>query len=640
MPLYRASLQTLGAVLLLALTLACHGKGGGTDSSSTTATISGTVTYQRVPLVKDVNGLPTGLADSAVATNLVPLPAQGVQIRIYQKVDQTLPGTTTTQPVWILTQTAITDTTGLYTVTVSKDRPTMVEVLSTFSGGNGQVVQLVAEPQGITSTTAVLDRVQYALRKAADGTAPASTNAPATVLSANSVVNFSVGLNDAWWITNPASSLSTNQAPLVDQAVLETDLPGRTTGFGTGSRVLGIGDTIASFVTAYGTATPGATLVLHYWPGNSEPGGSYVVYDRSLFPQSLAAASYFGTLRGGPANDDAWDEGVILPLLARNVLFAANLNRTFTVQLNPLFPPGSPLVDLNPDLARIEGLAQTMAANVLKSPYLADTQGTGLAAPLVDVRDIGGLSASQLGPYSAPAIRAFAWELILKANSLASPGVPADWAKIAPLAAARFFLTPGMTGVALNGTARDLEPISVFSQFARLKDAKLSTEPVDLATVLTDPVLTSLGTPFGISWPRPTTGVYASFASDWGTDPLGNLPPVFLSMAKAIQLNGSYPNISEGELFYAGFNLSADRRCTLTAVISPALGAGAQVDVDFPAMSRTFSFTGSGSGQTTGTITIPVYNTAPSFHPVRLRLKSPATSQPDVTVSLTLTPVS
>ena len=37
MPLYRASLQTLGAVQLLALTLACHGKGGGTDSSSTTA---------------------------------------------------------------------------------------------------------------------------------------------------------------------------------------------------------------------------------------------------------------------------------------------------------------------------------------------------------------------------------------------------------------------------------------------------------------------------------------------------------------------------------------------------------------------------------------------------------------------------
>jgi len=637
MPLYRASLQTLGAIVLLALALACHGKGGG-SSSSTTATISGTVTYQRVPLVKDVNGIPTGLADAAVAANLVTLPAQGVQVRIYQRIDQTdLNGTTI--PAWILAQTTLTDTTGLYSVTVTKDRLTMVEVLSTFNGGGGQIVQLVAERLGITSTTIPLNRVQYAMRKAVDGTALTNDPAHAAMLSANSVVNFSVGLNDAWWITIPAATQSTNLANVA--ADLETDpvkFPERTTG--TGSRVLGIGDTLASFVTTYGFATPGATLVLHYWPGRSEPGGSYVVYDQSLLPQSLAAAAYFGTLRGGPDNDDAWDEGVILPLLARNVLYAGNLNRTYSVPLNPIFPPGSPQVDLSPEFARIEGLVQAMAANVLKSPYLADTQGTGLAAPLADVRDIGGLSTSQFGAFSAPAIRAFAWELILKANSLPSPGTSTDWAKIAPLAAARFFLAPGMTGVSLNGTARDLEPINVYSQIARIKEAKLSTEPVDLATVLTDSVLTSLGTPFGLSWPRPTTGVYASFASDWGTNPAGNLPPVFLSMAKATQLNGSYPNISQGELFYTGFNLSADRRCTLTAVISPALGAGAQVDVDLPAMSRTFSFTGSGSGQTSGTITIPVYNTAPTFHPVRLRLKSPAAAQPDVTVSLTLTPVS
>jgi hypothetical protein len=257
-----------------------------------------------------------------------------------------------------------------------------------------------------------------------------------------------------------------------------------------------------------------------------------------------------------------------------------------------------------------------------------------------DVRDISGLSAAQKSPFSAPALRAFTWEIILKANSLPSPGAPTGWANINPLAAARFFIAPANpTNGASDATARDIEPLNIYTQLVRLKEIKGTTEPVDLALTLTDTVLTSLGTPFGIVWPRPSTGASAStsFVADWGTDPLTPFPAVPLSMAKATLVNGTYPNQSKGEVFYAGFSLSVDRRCTLTAVISPALGAGAQIDVDLPRMPRTFSFTGAGG--TTPVITIPVGNTAPYFHPVRLRLKSPAAVQPDCTVTLTLTPV-
>jgi hypothetical protein len=331
-------------------------------------------------------------------------------------------------------------------------------------------------------------------------------------------------------------------------------------------------------------------------------------------------------------------------MLARNALYGSNLTRTFAVPLNPLYPTSTPLADLSPDMARIEGLAQAMAANVLQSPYLADTQGTGLAAPVVDIRDISSLNATQLDPYSAPAIRAFAWQIILQANSLPSPGAASNWANINALAAARFFLAPGgLTSGTIYATPRDIEPLNIYSQITRLKEVKLATEPVDLAAVFTDAVLTNLGSPFGIPWPRPTTGAYASFVSDWGTDPTGTLPPVVLSMAKATQVNLlypsatlAYPNVSEWEVFYAGFSLSADMPCTLTATISPALGTGAQVDVDLPFMSRTFTF--AGSGGTTDALVIPVSTTAPYYHPVRIQMISPSVLQPDVTVTLALTP--
>ncbi|WP_243288415.1 hypothetical protein [Geothrix terrae] len=641
MPLYRATLRALGAVVLLASALACGGKKGGDSAAATTITVSGTVTYTRVPLATDANGVPTGLVDSTVATNLKSMPARYAKIRVYQRNDQLNPDGVTKSTSWIQVSSkddsTYTDANGAYSVTVAKDKPLMVELLSTFDGG-GTPVNLIGDPAGINSTIPQATRYRYAMRKAVDGTAPSGDPTPSALPAGNSVVNFTVGLSDAWWLVDPTLFSGYLMSPEGVNPVLETSLPGRTTG--TGSRVLAIGDTIASFRNAFGTATPGTVLDLHYAPGVSEPRGSFVEFDQSVYPLSYdylrQSFHYFGSIQGGPTNDDAWDEGVILPLIARGALYASGSGRTFSIPRAPLFPVGAALADLSPDMARIEGLAEAMAADVLKSPYLADTQGTGLAAPVVDIRDLSGLTSAQLTPYAAPALRAMAWEIILKANSLASPGTSTDWAKIDPMATARLFLSPSRTN---SDGLRDSEPLNIYSQVARLKELKTAAEPVDLAAIFTDSTLSALTTPFGVPWPRPTTGALASFVENWGTDPNAlttPLAPFTLSMAKAVQVRGSYPNQSEGEVFYSGFNVSADRRYVVGVSISPALAPGSEVDLDLPFIDRSFAFTGAGG--TTGVVTLIAYRTPPAYHPVRVRLKSPSAIQPDVIVTVSFTP--
>jgi hypothetical protein len=644
MPLYRASLRALGAVALLATALACGGSKGGTTAAATTIAVSGNVTYTRVPLATDTNGVPTGLVDSSVAANVQTLPAKGVLVRVYQRYDQVNPDGTT-KSSWLLPigGSTFTDTNGFYAVTVPNDMPLMVELLSTFYGGEGHSVNLVGDPAGINSTLPQAVRYRYGMRKAVDGTAPAGNPTPVAMPTGDSVVNFAVGLTDAWWLVNPSyiaprDSKAPSLAPDAGNPIDETTLPGRTVG--TGSRILAIGDTIANFENIYGLATPGATLDLHYAPGVSEPRGSFVEYDRSVYPLAyddhLANRHYFGSLQGGPTNDDAWDEGVILPMIARNALFNGNTGRTYSMPRSPLLPVAAALTDLSPDMARIEGLAEAMAANILKSPYLADTQGSALAGPVVDIRDISSLTSTQLTPYSAPAIRALAWEIILKANSVTSPGTPTTWSTLNALTAARFFMPP--TGTASDGT-RDAEPLNIYSQLPRLKEDKATIEPVDLATVFTDSVLTSLTAPYGVPWPRPTTGSYASFAMNWGTDPNAlttPLAPFPLSMAKAAQVRGAYPNLSEDEVFYSDFRLSADKRYVIGVSISPALATGGELVLDLPYLDRTFTFTGAGGS--TEAIVFAASITPPVYHPVRVRLKSPDTLQPDVAVTVTFTP--
>ncbi|WP_257313510.1 hypothetical protein [Geothrix fuzhouensis] len=639
MPLYRASLRALGAVALLATALACGGSKGGATTAATTIAVSGTVTYTRVPLATDTNGVPTGLVDSTVATNLTTLPAKGVMVRVYQRYDQ-VNSDGTTQSSWLVLPggSTFTDANGNYAVSVPKDKPLMVELLSTFDGGEGHSINLVGDPAGINSTLPQAVRYRYAMRKAVDGTTPAGNPTPAAIPTGNSVVNFAIGLTDAWWLVNSSYVFGSSVALDAANPIDETTLPGRTVG--TGSRILAIGDTIANFKNIYGLATPGATLDLHYAPGVSEPRGSFVEYDRSVYPLAyddhLANLHYFGSLQGGPTNDDAWDEGVILPLIARNALFNGNTGRTYSIPRAPLLPVAAALTDLSPDMARIEGLAEAMAANILKSPYLADTQGSTLAAPVVDIRDISSLTSAQLTPYSAPALRALAWEIILKANSVASPGTPTTWSTLNALTAARFFISPARTSA---DSTQGAEPLNIYSQLSRLKEGKVAIEPVDLATLFTDSALTSLTAPYGVPWPRPTTGSYASFAVGWGTDPNAlttPLAPFTLSMAKAVQVRGTYPNLSEDEVFYSGFSLSADKRYVIGVTISPALAAGGELDLDLPYLDQTYTFTGAGGS--TQAIVFAASITPPVYYPVRARLKSPDALQPDVAVTVSFTP--
>ncbi|HEX4845399.1 MAG TPA: hypothetical protein VFV26_04215, partial [Geothrix sp.] len=78
------------------------------------------------------------------------------------------------------------------------------------------------------------------------------------------------------------------------------------------------------------------------------------------------------------------------------------------------------------------------------------------------------------------------------------------------------------------------------------------------------------------------------------------------------------------------------KRYVVNATISPALAAGSAVDLDLPFLNRTFTFTGPG-GSFPGTV-LTVNNTAPVYHPVRVRLRSPAAVQPDVIVTVAFIP--
>lgn len=642
MLLYRAFLRALAAtaILGLGLGLACSGHSG--SAAITTFNLAGTITYTRIPLAKDANGVPTGLVDSTVAANLQTLPARGVLVRAYQRNDQTLADGTTIIPTWVVIKATYTDLNGVYALVLPKDKPLMIEVMSSFTAGSGHSINLVGDPAGIGSTVPAADRWRYAIRKALDGTvATASNPIPATTPTGDTVLNFSVGLTDKWWLVNPSYDSRSQVAPLAASPVDETTLPGRTTG--TGSRILAIGDSIASFVNAYAAATPGQSIDLHYAPGVSDARGSFIEYDTSVYPLSVIldpntytfTRHYFGSLQGG-INDDAWDEGVIFPLLARSVLYGTVASRTFGMAGEPLVPQAAALPDLSPDQALIEGLADAMAANLLHSPYLADTQGTGLAGPVMDIRDISTLTPAQLSPYSAPAIRALTWALILKANSLPTPGTSTDWGTINTTAMVRFFNGPALGTNLTNVT----EPLNIYNQIGRLEEVKTALEPVDLASIFKDATLAPLLSPFGITWPRPIAGPLAAFAANWGADPnstIAPLPPIVLSMAKAVQVRGVYPNNSEGEVAYAGFTLSADRAYTLSVTVSPALATTAQIELMMSSFQAApLTFTGSGGSQR---VVLTGNSSAPLFQPVRVRMISPTVLQPDTTVTLSLVPI-
>ncbi|MBI4914001.1 MAG: hypothetical protein HY823_14820 [Acidobacteria bacterium] len=606
----RQGLALLGA-FLLAAGLACKSSSSpsGGSTSDEVITVSGKVTYTRVPLLKDANGVPTGL-ETDPAKFTTKLPARAVQVRGWSAKEETAPdGTKTT--VWKITFEQQTGSDGSYSGSLLKGKPGFVEL----SSRTGTGIRLVSDPSGIDSSLNQAERPLYLYRKGTDGKEPEGTPVPTTSPTANATVDFDLGTTDKWWIGVSSQKLLTTP-------VRETQ--------GTGSRVLGILDSVYTFSSNYGTVNPGDILDLHYRPGISHPKGSFVEYDRSVYPQAYDSTTntrhFFGSLRGGSANDDAWDEGVIFPMLARNFLYSAWQ-----------WPAGilvsGRLPDLAPDLVLFEGFPDAMAASLLKSPYLADTAGAG--ATFRDIRDLSGLTPVQRSPYSAPCVAALCWELNLKANSLPSPGTAADWEKI-NLAALRkifYYLIVKST----DTTPVVIDTYSLYAQLSLLQADKGANDPVDLKAIFSDAVLTPLLSPFGVPWPRPTTGEYARFLLDWGDNPnsaTAPLSPITLSMSGATRLGGTFPGTSHREMAWAKFRLSKDTAYNISLQTVPAqLPAGATILVEIPNLGRTLTFTGTGPATR---IPFPGNTDAPVLQFVRVRLVSPDTAIPDVQVTVKL----
>jgi hypothetical protein len=602
--------MALGVAGILTFSLACKSSSKSTDTTAGTAsaTISGKVTYVRIPLLSDVNGVPTGLEINP--TNFKVLPLRGAIIRAYQAKDETNPDGSKTR-VWIMpTAPTLTDSTGAYNIPVTQGVDTFVEVTSIFqvSPTSSLQVRLIADPSGINSALPQSERLTYSARKGADGTAPAGNPTPGTSITANTTLNFDFGLNDKLWLT-PSNGIQPATA------VVESST--------TGSRPFAIGDSFYSFGSIYsGSILVSSVLDLHYRPGVSEARGSFIEFDKSKFPLSydVRGDHFFGSLRGSVANDDAWDEGVIFPILGRYFLYLQGQTS--------FFPPSAPLQDLTPDIAIIEGLAPIMAANALKSPYLADTSGGVIQ--IQDVRSLVGMPVAKQTVYSAPNIRTLGWELVLKGNSIVSPGTTAAWATINPLTMVRLFNLISPT---------DRADISnIYQQLGRLKEVKSGNDPVDLATIFTDGALTSITAPFQITWPRPTTAPLSSFVTDWGSDPNNvTLATVALTMTNAVQVQGAYPNISEGEVAFARFALTKDTAYNLKVVGSGGtLPAGSTIEIRLPLMGLTYTFDASSTTPPVRLV-LPGNATTPVVNPVRIRLLSPNQVIPDFAATVQMT---
>lgn len=611
----------VAAIALGLLAVGCGGGGDQVAAGSDSVVLRGTVTYTRIPLLRDAAGVPLGLETDS--NKFVSKPARSVVLRVYQGQEETLADGTKTV-TWQITAAGPTDRDGRYALTVKPNKPTFVELVSTLQYLDAQSkvhsVRLLANPDGIGSSLPLLERPLYGLRKKLDGSEPSAITVPGQVsaITAETTVNFEVGVNTRWlWVpTQP-----TAEAP-------STPEPGST-----GSRVLAILDDGFEVASTIGSPTPGSTLNLHYCPGVSEAKGTYVEYDRSVFPASFDGASlnYLGSIRGGASNDDAWDQAVTFRLFARNRLYASRQEQ-YPVMPFPVPPlaDGSNLQGLAPDLAVLEGFAQGIAALLLKNPYLADTHAGGVTVTNV-ANPSPGLGSD---PYSAANLAALFWNVALKANNVTAPGDPNTWKNLDPSVVRRFWMW-SFTGS--DGTNSFADIPNVWLQLARLKEPKTATETVDLASIFTDAVLTTLATNHGIAWPRPTTGPEARFLQSWPKNPdLGanTIPAYTLSMAGArLDGSGAYPNHSKGEVVYGRFELDQDRIYELSVASSPALPAGAEVEVHLG--TQVFRF-GAGSGP----VRIPLSGSASSAvtYPVRMRLLSPTALQPDLAVTLRMAP--
>jgi hypothetical protein len=116
-------------------------------------------------------------------------------------------------------------------------------------------------------------------------------------------------------------------------------------------------------------------------------------------------------------------------------------------------------------------------------------------------------------------------------------------------------------------------------------------EPIDLAEIFTDEVITEMTTPFfGEIWPRlkegQEEGELIRFLKVWGTDPDSTdpekdpLPEFTFSMSDSVlDAGGSYSNLTHKENYSAKIHLTKDVAYRMSVVADPPLPAGAAVEV-------------------------------------------------------------
>lgn len=694
-PTFRRLGLALGALLLTAA-VGCGGKNDSAAPAETAFTLSGKVTFDRIPLVRNPAGVPTGLETDPAKFELNK-PARGIRVVLYKKLEiKDLAGVTQTFYQFADAQGTAVD--GAYSFSVPAGGEWMVEVQGTVLIGTtpSQTINLVADPAGLASTVPALNRLHYCLRKAPDGTLPPSTPganlvATSAVTANTSGVDFHIGLNSAWYLSDTSvdrsGSLGISQfvraySPGVGAAggyaqagTLETTP--------TGSRIPAILDALYEFGTFGGiTALPvtpdgaGSILDLHYRLGASDPKGTHMAWDRTQYPEALAwdpvtmsylptgvnvsfdpqAAiyRYFGSIRGDEAtNSDAWDPAQIQLLAARSWFF--NQINTYGwyrqrwfESPNRLLPLDTATLDADPQLALMEGFPEAAVAVLQKNPYLADT--TAGATTYTDVRDLSGVPAASRKITCAAFLPALTWEIALKASALPSPGTATDWANLKS-AALLYYFTLGVP-------SETPDTPTLYQQFKVLQTATSSTTVPDVSAIFTDAAIqdllaNTLGVPPGnIPWPRPTTGSQSTFVTNWGDSPNSGttpLPPFALSMANATQVGGFYPNTSSGEVHWAQFTLTQnkiyDLSVTLTDGTSPLTLTNGSVEVTFlglatPDGQTQDTFTLSASTGTPIRFTPKASNGISTLYRVRVRMLSPAALQPDTTVGIALVPAS
>lgn len=627
-PIFRRGLAAMTLAALALSSLAC--KQGSSNSSTTPTTptvkVTGKITYTRVPIVAGDDGKPTGFATDA--TKFVDMPSRGIRIRMLTRSEfDATDGSKVKQ--WVVSSYTTTTSDGTYSLSLPQGTEACVEVLSILDpiGGVsvGNTVRLIADPNGIDSTLPTRERPVYALRRAPATTQPTPAGTlPSATVNGDTTLDIKVGLDQAW-LQN--SDLNTD----IEKAVAET------TPKASGSRPLAILDSLVDFGNLVADPTPGYPLDLHYRVGSAHPRGTFIEMDPLAYPLSHGVQTgqhLFGAISGSDANDDAFDTGAIYYALGTSPFFKQT-------ELLPIRLPDAALKNLTPESAARHGLAMALPALALKSPYICDIQANGVKV----LRDLTQPSTRIGLPYNAEAMAALSWDIILKAAGITAPGKPSDWATLVPSSHARWFeLT---SPVDTNSLTADT--LSLYGQLAHLQADRKTTEAIDMKAIFTDATLTALLQPYGIAWPRPTTGEFATFMDNWGSDispdDKGNpfVKQLSFSMSEAQpSATGLYPNQSRGEWYRARFTLTKDTPFYLHLTSLPPAGAQLEVHLAAKGLIETRRFDSTSSMNPTDPYKkVALVGQTDSLNPVyvTIHLISPSTLVPSYTPQIQLIPV-